>query len=131
LAPSYQFDEKTNKTNGTAASWVALNVGQDFLIRACLLLCLFLAAYRVTQGEMSVGDFVAVQIYILNLYRPLSFLGTIYGIVVQAFVDMQNLSQLVSAFFFDVPFSSMLKALLATCTLELRSRAQSSQSINA
>ena len=33
---------------------------------------------------MSIGDFVAVQIYILNLFAPLGFLGTIYNFVVQA-----------------------------------------------
>ena len=41
---------------------------------------------------MQIGEFVSINAYILQLFTPLSFLGTIYGAVVQAFVDMNNLS---------------------------------------
>ena len=42
-----------------------------------------------------VGEFVSVNAYILQLFAPLSFLGTIYGVVIQAIIDMTNLSELL------------------------------------
>lgn len=45
---------------------------------------------------MSIGDFSSVQVYTVNMFAPLSFLGGIYDSVVQAFVDMQNLSELLA-----------------------------------
>lgn len=45
---------------------------------------------------MSIGDFSAVIAYTMNIFTPLSFLGTIYDMVVQSFVDMQNLSELLA-----------------------------------
>ena len=41
-------------------------------------------------------DFVAVNAYVFNMFLPLNFLGSIYGWVVQALVDIKNLSQLLS-----------------------------------
>lgn len=35
-----------------------------------------LAGNEVKQGKMTVGDFVLVQVFILQLYAPLGFLGT-------------------------------------------------------
>ena len=43
-----------------------------------------------------VGEFVSVNAYILQLFAPLSFLGTIYGVVIQAIIDMTNLSELLN-----------------------------------
>ena len=41
---------------------------------------------------MEAGDFVSVTIYILQLFTPLNFLGTVYNALVMAFVDLGNLA---------------------------------------
>ncbi len=80
----------------TQVSLALLNTAQSFIIQGSLLLALFLTVWNVRQGSMSIGDFSSVNAYIMQLYTPLSFLGTIYDVVVQSFVDMQNLSELLA-----------------------------------
>ena len=57
------------------------------------------------------GEFVSVNAYILQLFAPLSYLGTIYAAVVQAFIDMTNLSELldVTPDVDDVPNANNLR----------------------
>lgn len=43
-----------------------------------------------------VGDFVAVGIWIVQLFTPLNFLGTVYNSLISAWVDLSNLSELLS-----------------------------------
>lgn len=54
-----------------------------------------LMAYSIVAGELQIGDFTAITVYIMQLFQPLSFLGSIYSVVVQAFVDMRNLMELL------------------------------------
>lgn len=42
------------------------------------------------------GDFVAVGIWIVQLFTPLNFLGTVYNALISAWVDLSNLSELLS-----------------------------------
>lgn len=56
-----------------------------------------LCAYRVTQGVLTVGDFVLYCTYIVQLYAPLNFFGTYYRLIQQAFVDMENLFDLLDS----------------------------------
>ena len=58
-----------------------------------MLVALLLTAAAVLERGMPVGEFVAIAAYISSLFQPLSFLGTIYGAVIQAFLDMEKLSQ--------------------------------------
>lgn len=57
---------------------------------------MLLVAVRIRDGELKIGDFTAITVYIMQLFAPLSFLGSIYAVVVQAFVDMRNLSELLA-----------------------------------
>lgn len=45
---------------------------------------------------MEVGDFVTVLTYVLNLFQPLNFLGSVYNAIVMAFIDLTNLSELLA-----------------------------------
>ena len=45
---------------------------------------------------MNVGDFVAVNVWIVQLFTPLNFLGTVYNAIITAWVDLRNLSQLLA-----------------------------------
>jgi len=87
---NYQSEEWKN-----LASLNVLNLGQNIIINLGLLLGASLCAYRVTQGILNVGDFVLYGTYIIQLYTPLNFFGTYYRIIQQAFVDMENMLDLL------------------------------------
>ena len=55
-----------------------LNFGQAVLITAGLVLVMLLAAIGVQAGELSIGDFVLVNAYMIQITMPLNFLGTVY-----------------------------------------------------
>ena len=76
------------------ASLNVLGSGQNAIITLGLLLGASLCAYRVTQGVLTVGDFVLFCTYILQLYAPLNFFGTYYRLIQAALVDMENMFDL-------------------------------------
>ena len=86
-----------------SAEWVSLaslnilNSGQNVIITLGLLLGASLCAYRVTEGDLTVGDFVLYCTYIIQLYSPLNFFGTYYRMIQAAFVDMENMFDLLEA----------------------------------
>lgn len=52
--------------------------------------------YNLFRFFFSTSDFIAVNAYVVGMFQPLSFLGSIYGWVIQALVDIKNLSQLLT-----------------------------------
>jgi len=80
----------------TQASLSVLNVLQQLIINFALAGGMLLATSRVLQEHGAVGDVVAVSQYIMNMFTPLSFLGTIYNMVVNALVDMHSFTQLLA-----------------------------------
>jgi hypothetical protein len=67
-------------STSTQASLSLLNVLQQLIMHVTLLAGLALAAKSVTQGRYTVGDFVSVNTYMVNLFTPLNFLGTVYNV---------------------------------------------------
>ncbi len=51
----------------------------------------------MTQGVLTVGDFVLYCTYIIQLYSPLNYFGTYYRMIQQAFIDMENMFDLLEA----------------------------------
>ncbi|MEL6587651.1 MAG: ABC transporter ATP-binding protein/permease, partial [Pseudomonadota bacterium] len=72
----------------TSYSLAALNFGQSVLITSGLVGVMVLAAYGVQRGDLTVGDFVMVNAYMIQVTMPLNFLGTVYREIRQALVDM-------------------------------------------
>ncbi|UWQ20507.1 ABC transporter ATP-binding protein/permease [Jannaschia sp. W003] len=72
----------------TAYSLAFLNFGQALIITAGLVGVMVLAAMGVQAGELTVGDFVLVNAYMIQITMPLNFLGTVYREIRQALVDM-------------------------------------------
>lgn len=73
----------------------AIVVAQQLIQQTCLGTCLLITARNIFNGTMTVGDFVAVTVYISNIYKPLDSLGNIYNTIVQSFADMENLVELL------------------------------------
>jgi len=78
------------------ASLSALNIAQQVILCGCLGGAMALSAIAVHRGEASVGGFVAVNVWVINLFAPLNFLGTVYNALITALVDLQNLSELLA-----------------------------------
>jgi ATP-binding cassette subfamily B protein len=72
-----------------------LNVGQGFIIAVGLTLVMYRAGLGVVAGTMTVGEFVLVNAYLLQLYQPLNMLGFMYREVKQALVDMESMFSLL------------------------------------
>ncbi|WP_302477921.1 ABCB family ABC transporter ATP-binding protein/permease [Ruegeria arenilitoris] len=79
----------------TAYSLAFLNFGQSFLITCGLIGVMVLAAIGVQNGSLTVGDFVMVNAYMIQITVPLNFLGTVYREIRQALVDMGQMFQLL------------------------------------
>lgn len=73
-----------------------LNIGQAAIIAAGLALIMLMAADGVTAGTMTVGKFVLVNTYLMQLYQPLNFLGFVYASIKQGVVDMEQMFRLLS-----------------------------------
>jgi ATP-binding cassette subfamily B protein len=72
-----------------------LNVGQGFIISVGLVLMMLMAGQGVVAGTMTVGDFVLVNTYLLQLYMPLNFLGMVYRNIKQSLTDLEKMFQLL------------------------------------
>src|SRR6185437_1470563 len=72
-----------------------LNVGQGAIIAAGLIGVMILAADGVAAGQMTVGDFVLVNTYLLQLYQPLNFLGMVYRNIKQSLTDLEQMMSLI------------------------------------
>jgi len=72
----------------TSYSLAFLNFGQSILITGGLVAVMVMAAIGVQNGALTVGDFVMVNAYMIQITMPLNFLGTVYREIRQALVDM-------------------------------------------
>jgi ATP-binding cassette subfamily B protein len=79
----------------TAYSLAALNVGQSFLITGGLVIVMVMAALGVQNRTLTVGDFVMVNAYMVQITMPLNFLGTVYREIRQSLVDMGEMFDLL------------------------------------
>ena len=79
----------------TRVSLAFLNIGQNAIIAAGVTLLMGMAAMEVVQGKATVGDFVLVNAYLIQLYMPLNFLGTVYREIRQALIDMEAMFALL------------------------------------
>jgi ATP-binding cassette subfamily B protein len=87
-----QYAEAAVKTNYTLAF---LNFGQSLIITCGLVGVMVMAAIGVENGTLTVGDFVLVNAYMIQITMPLNFLGTVYREIRQALIDMGDMFDLL------------------------------------
>ena len=88
-----RFDRALAHYEGAAVksrtSLSMLNSGQTVIVTLGITLMMIMAARGVLAGTMTVGDFVMVNTYLLQLAMPLGFLGTVYREIKQSLVDLE------------------------------------------
>ncbi|KIN71844.1 ABC transporter, ATP-binding/permease protein [Sulfitobacter guttiformis KCTC 32187] len=87
-----KYEVAAIKTNYSLAF---LNFGQAVIITAGLVAVMVMAAYGVQSGDLTVGDFVMINAYMIQITVPLNFLGTVYREIRQALVDMGQMFDLL------------------------------------
>jgi ATP-binding cassette subfamily B protein len=96
---SRRFDESLARYEKasvkTQVSLNALNIGQAVIISVALAAMMLMAAQGVVNHSMSIGKFVLVNTYLMQLYVPLNFLGFVYLSLNQGLIDMEQMFALM------------------------------------
>ncbi|MBI1174595.1 MAG: ATP-binding cassette domain-containing protein [Sideroxydans sp.] len=94
-----RYDEQLGKWETAAVrnqtSLATLNAGQSVIIAIGITALMLLAANGVVKGTMTLGDVVLVNMYMLQLYMPLNFLGFVYREIKHALADMEKMFRLL------------------------------------
>ena len=91
----FSLQKYETAANKNRESLSFLNISQALVIMIGITVMLIMTAYGIKKGAMTVGGFVVVNAYMLQLYQPLNFLGTIYREIKQALIDMENMFNLL------------------------------------
>lgn len=76
-------------------SLLLLNSGQAVVISTAVTAMLVLAAQRVAGGELTIGDFVLINAFMVQLFVPLNFLGFVYREIKSSTANIENLFALL------------------------------------
>ena len=90
-----RFDEaKQDYVTAAIANQQSLsvfNIGQAGILSTGVVIVMVIAAWGVSSGRMTIGDFVMVNAYLLQLYQPLNMLSWVWRILRQAFTDIEQM----------------------------------------
>jgi ATP-binding cassette subfamily B protein len=111
-----QYETAAVRTNYSLAF---LNFGQSLIITVGLVIVMVMAAMGAQAGNLTVGDFVMVNAYMIQITMPLNFLGTVYREIRQALIDMGGMFDLLEqpAEVVDKPGAAALKVTGGQVTL--------------
>ncbi len=77
-------------------SLLGLNTGQALIISVAMASMMWLAALGVADGSMTIGDFVLINAFVLQLFLPLNFLGFVYREIRGSTANIENMFALMS-----------------------------------
>jgi len=91
-------------------SLFSLNGGQALIIATAMTLMMWLAAHKVAGGAMTIGDFVLINAFMIQLFLPLNFLGFVYREIKGSMANIERMLGLleVSTSVVDLPDASEL-----------------------
>ncbi|PKO29573.1 MAG: metal ABC transporter permease [Betaproteobacteria bacterium HGW-Betaproteobacteria-7] len=87
-----KWEEAATRSQKTLA---LLNLGQQAIIALGVTAMMWRAAAGVVDGQMSIGDLVLVNAFLIQLYMPLNFLGIVYREIRQALTDIERMFNLL------------------------------------
>ncbi|MBM3514870.1 MAG: ABC transporter ATP-binding protein/permease, partial [Alphaproteobacteria bacterium] len=87
-----QYEKAAVKNQSSLAM---MNVGQAFIISIGVAVLMVMAAREKMAGNMTVGEFTAVNVFMLQLAQPLNFFGFVYRNIKQALVDLEKMFELL------------------------------------
>ncbi|WP_444885678.1 ABCB family ABC transporter ATP-binding protein/permease [Microbulbifer sp. PSTR4-B] len=76
-------------------SLFSLNTGQALIIASAMCAAMILAAVGVTKGQMTIGDFVLVNAFMMQIFIPLNFLGFVYREMKGALANIEKMFSLL------------------------------------
>lgn len=77
-------------------SLFALNAGQALIIAIAMTLMMTLAAQGVMSNSMTIGDFVLINAFMLQLFIPLNFLGFVYREIKMSLINIEQMFSLLN-----------------------------------
>jgi ATP-binding cassette, subfamily B, heavy metal transporter len=92
-AALHAYEQAAVKSEATLSM---LNIGQGMIIGFGLVGVMILAAQGAAAKVMTVGDFVLVNAYLIQLYTPLNFLGVVYRNLKQSLTDLEQMTELMA-----------------------------------
>ena len=81
--------------NKNRSSLSILNITQNVIIMIGITFLMVMSSLSVEKNLLTVGGFVIINTYLLQLYQPLNFLGSVYREIRQSIVDMENMFSLI------------------------------------
>ena len=94
-----------------------LNIAQTFIIMSGITIMLVMSVYGIKNGDIDVGGFVVINAYMLQLYQPLNWLGSVYREIRQSLTDMENMFDLLDI---SPPKNISLKTIPPSNDAEIR-----------
>ncbi len=92
---AHRYDENLQVWERAAVknqtSLASLNVGQGVIIAVGITILMLLASQGVADGELTLGDLVLVNAYLLQMFIPMNFLGFVYREIKHSLVDMERM----------------------------------------
>jgi len=93
-------------------SLFALNVGQALIIATAITTMMFMAAFDVKAGHITIGAFTMVNLFMFQLFLPLNFLGFVYREIKTSLANIEKMFGLldVKTQVADIPNAPKLQA---------------------
>ena len=94
-----RFDKSMEKYERSAIRiWTSLgflNFGQAVIFYAGVIVIGVLSVQGVIAGKLTVGDFVLLNTFLMQIYRPLNFIGFVYREIRQGLTDIEEMFKLL------------------------------------